>query len=65
MATTDSVPGSLQYLAFRAASDADLLTLRDRIRSHGVNVIGPIDHDTCRSPCDPALPHMVFPEAAH
>lgn len=44
-----SAPGTLQHLAFRAGSDADLIALRDRIRSHGVNVIGPIDHGMCRS----------------
>lgn len=44
-----SAPGTLQHLAFRSDSEADLLAMRDRIRSHGVNVIGPIDHGMCRS----------------
>ena len=44
-----SAAGTMQHLAFAAASDADLLAMRDRIRSHGVNVIGPIDHGMCRS----------------
>jgi catechol 2,3-dioxygenase-like lactoylglutathione lyase family enzyme len=44
-----SAAGTLQHLAFRAASDAELLALRDRVRSHGINVIGPIDHGMCRS----------------
>lgn len=44
-----SAPGTLQHLAFGVDSEADLLTMRDRIRSHGVNVIGPIDHGMCRS----------------
>ena len=44
-----SAPGTLQHLAFRVATDADLITMRDRIRSHGVNIIGPIDHGMCRS----------------
>ena len=44
-----SAAGTLQHLAFRADSDADLITMRDRIRSHGVNVICPIDHGMCRS----------------
>ncbi len=44
-----SAPGTLQHLAFRADSQADLLAMRDRIRSHGVNVIGPIDHGMCHS----------------
>lgn len=41
--------GTLQHLAFRAGSEDDLLAMRDRIRSHGVNVIGPIDHGLCKS----------------
>ena len=44
-----SAPGTLQHLAFRADTEADLIALRDRIRSHGVNVIGPIDHGMCKS----------------
>ena len=44
-----SAAGTLQHLAFRADSDQDLIAMRDRIRSHGVNVIGPIDHGMCRS----------------
>jgi catechol 2,3-dioxygenase-like lactoylglutathione lyase family enzyme len=44
-----SAPGTLQHLAFRADSLEGLIALRDRIRSHGVNVIGPIDHGMCQS----------------
>lgn len=44
-----SAPGTLQHLAFRVDSDADLAAMRDRIRSHGINVMGPIDHGMCRS----------------
>ena len=44
-----SSPGTLQHLAFRVATDAGLIAMRDRIRSHGVNIIGPIDHGMCRS----------------
>ena len=44
-----SAPGTLQHMAFRADSDEDLLAMRDRIRSHGINVMGPIDHGMCRS----------------
>lgn len=44
-----SAPGTVQHIAFRAGSEAELLALRDRIRSHGVNVIGPIDHGMCLS----------------
>ena len=44
-----SAAGTLQHLAFRVPDDAGLIAMRDRIRSHGVNVIGPIDHGMCQS----------------
>ena len=44
-----SAPGTLQHLALNVDSPEDLLALRDRIRSRGVNVIGPIDHGFCLS----------------
>jgi catechol 2,3-dioxygenase-like lactoylglutathione lyase family enzyme len=44
-----SAPGTLQHLAFNVDSRADLLAMRDRIRSHGINVVGPIDHGMCLS----------------
>lgn len=44
-----SAAGTLQHLAFRADSEADLIAMRDRIRSHGINVMGPIDHGMCKS----------------
>lgn len=44
-----SAPGTLQHLAFAVDTEADLIAMRDRIRSHGVNIIGPIDHGLCKS----------------
>jgi catechol 2,3-dioxygenase-like lactoylglutathione lyase family enzyme len=44
-----SAPGSMQHLALNVDDDDALLAMRDRIRSRGVNVIGPIDHGMCRS----------------
>lgn len=44
-----SAPGTMQHVAFRSDSFDDLLRMRDRIRSHGVNVLGPIDHGMCHS----------------
>jgi catechol 2,3-dioxygenase-like lactoylglutathione lyase family enzyme len=44
-----SAAGTMQHLAFRADTMDELLTMRDRIRSHGVNVIGPLDHGMCQS----------------
>jgi catechol 2,3-dioxygenase-like lactoylglutathione lyase family enzyme len=42
-------PGAMQHLALNVGSESDLLALRDRIRSHGYWVMGPIDHGMCRS----------------
>ncbi len=44
-----SAAGTMQHLAFRADSEGALLAMRDRIRSHGLVVIGPIDHGMCQS----------------
>ena len=44
-----SAAGTLQHLAFRVDTPAALLAMRDRVRSHGINVIGPIDHGMCQS----------------
>lgn len=44
-----SAAGTLQHLAFGVDSEEGLVAMRDRIRSHGVNVIGPIDHGFCKS----------------
>jgi catechol 2,3-dioxygenase-like lactoylglutathione lyase family enzyme len=44
-----SAAGTMQHIAFRADSEEALLTMRDRIRSYGVPVIGPIDHGFCQS----------------
>lgn len=42
-------PGALQHTTFRVPDEAALLTMRDRVRSHGVPVIGPVDHGFCKS----------------
>jgi hypothetical protein len=39
----------MQHVAFNVDSDEELLNMRDRIRSRGVNVIGPLDHGMCKS----------------
>jgi catechol 2,3-dioxygenase-like lactoylglutathione lyase family enzyme len=41
--------GTMQHLALAVDSLDDLLALRDRLRSHGVPVLGPMDHGMCRS----------------
>lgn len=44
-----SAPGTMQHLAFQVETLDDLLAMRDRIRSRGVNVMGPLDHGMCHS----------------
>ncbi len=48
-AASASAPGTMQHLALNVDDDSALLVMRDRIRSRGVNVIGPIDHGFCKS----------------
>jgi hypothetical protein len=42
-------PGAMQHVALNVDSEAELLALRDRIRSNGYWVMGPIDHGMCKS----------------
>ncbi len=44
-----SAPGTLQHLALKVDDPEELRALRDRIRSRGVNVLGPVDHGMCQS----------------
>lgn len=44
-----SAPGTMQHLALNVDSTADLMAMRDRIRSRGVPVFGPIHHGFCSS----------------
>ena len=55
-----SAAGTLQHLAFQVRTDDDLIAMRDRIRSHGVNVIGPIDHGMCKSIYFAGPDHMAL-----
>ena len=45
----NSSPGTMQHVALRVSGDAELLSMRDRIRSKGVPVLGTIDHGLCKS----------------
>jgi catechol 2,3-dioxygenase-like lactoylglutathione lyase family enzyme len=47
--STMTAGGTMQHLAMGVDTVADLLAMRDRIRSRGYNVIGPIDHGFCLS----------------
>ena len=44
-----SAPGTMQHLALNVDDENELIALRSRIRSRGVNVLGPIDHGMCQS----------------
>lgn len=44
-----SAPGTMQHIAFNVETEEELLTMRDRIRSRGVDVFGHIDHGFCKS----------------
>lgn len=42
-------PGTMQHVAFNVDSDEELLNTRDRIRSRGINVVGPMEHGFANS----------------
>ncbi len=44
-----SAAGTMQHLALKVSSREGLLGMRDRIRSRGINIFGPIDHGMCQS----------------
>ncbi len=48
-AGTPCAGGAMQHVAFNVDTVDDLLAMRDRIRSRGVTVIGPLDHGMCHS----------------
>ncbi len=41
--------GVMQHLALNVDTEAELLAIRDRVRSHGCWVMGPLDHGFCKS----------------
>ncbi|HXK22062.1 MAG TPA: VOC family protein [Myxococcota bacterium] len=44
-----SAGGTMQHVAFNVDTPTELLALRDRIRSRGLTVVGPIQHGLCDS----------------
>src|SRR5262245_30450881 len=42
-------PGAVQHIALNVDTEDDLLAMRDRIRSRGHWVMGPINHGMCKS----------------
>lgn len=45
----NSAGGTMQHLAFKVKNDEQLLAMRDRLRSKGVPVMGPVEHGLCCS----------------
>ncbi|MFT6644428.1 MAG: catechol 2,3-dioxygenase-like lactoylglutathione lyase family enzyme [Patiriisocius sp.] len=48
-AGANSAPGTMQHLALKVDNNTELLAMRDRLRSKGVPVMGPIEHGMCCS----------------
>ena len=48
-AANASAPGTMQHIAFNVDTLDNVLAMRDRIRSRGINVMGPINHGMCHS----------------
>lgn len=46
---TPVAAGVMQHLALNVDTEAALLAMRDRVRSHGYWVMGPINHGFCKS----------------
>ena len=45
----NAAPGTMQHLALKVANPQELLAMRDRLRSKGVPVMGPVEHGMCQS----------------
>jgi catechol 2,3-dioxygenase-like lactoylglutathione lyase family enzyme len=45
----NSARGTMQHVALRVKDTNELLAMRDRLRSKGVPVMGPLDHGMCHS----------------
>ncbi|MEM9448837.1 MAG: VOC family protein [Cyanobacteria bacterium P01_E01_bin.6] len=60
-----SAPGTLNHLAFNVDSIDDLLAMRDRIRSKGIHVFGPLDHGVMRSIYFQGPEHLSLEIAAY
>ena len=55
-----SAAGTMQHVAFNVDDEAALLAMRDRIRAHGVRVLGPLDHGFCQSIYFSGPEHLVL-----
>ncbi|MDA9049688.1 VOC family protein [Pseudomonadales bacterium] len=59
-AGANSAPGTMQHLAFKVQDDEALYHMRDRLRSQGIPVLGPIEHGLCRSIYFAGLENMTL-----
>ena len=49
MGRDPGTPAWVQHLALRVADEETLLRSKARIESHGIEVLGPVDHGMCKS----------------
>lgn len=54
--------GNMQHVSFNLATRDDLLALRSRIRAHGYQTFGPIDHGFCESVYIPGVSEQMMVE---
>jgi len=59
-AGANCAPGTMQHLAFKVSNDEELHAMRDRLRSKGVPVLGPIEHGLCKSIYFAGLENMTL-----
>ncbi len=53
-------PGTMQHLAMKVKDHDQLLAMRDRLRSKGIPVLGPIEHGMCASIYFAGLENMTL-----
>jgi catechol 2,3-dioxygenase-like lactoylglutathione lyase family enzyme len=56
----NSAPGTMQHLALKVTDANELMAMRDRLRSKGVPVLGPVEHGMCRSIYFAGLENMTL-----
>ena len=59
-AGSNCAPGTMQHLAMKVKDDVELHAMRDRLRSKGVPVLGPIEHGLCKSIYFAGLENMTL-----
>ncbi|MGK0473935.1 MAG: catechol 2,3-dioxygenase-like lactoylglutathione lyase family enzyme, partial [Candidatus Azotimanducaceae bacterium] len=59
-AGANSAPGTMQHLALKVKNSAEMMAMRDRLRTKGVPVMGPIEHGMCCSIYFAGLENMTL-----